>query len=615
MGYNFDTRLPILGDSIRQNGAPYATGLAYSSTSHSLFFTSGSGLYRNSGGAITTITSSLVQPGPLALDANDTAYIIDFDHVSSVTTAGVVHQLTPAGSINQIGGTQIGYPHIAYDSGDGNLYVTDPLAQKILRVSMAGQVTTVAGSCVGQIGYGTCFPSYGEGQGSGAYLNDPSGIAYDPANGLLYFADTNENEIWSLTTSGIAKIVAGYGLPGNADGNGRNSLLLAPTQIIYEPDSQSLLFMEYWTGGFRQLATLATTGSAQPAFVPNTQVFTIPTIDGNPGEATVAPDNSLWFTENAAKKIAHMSADGATINEYPIPSGTAFNGWDIIVLDANGNAWTGGIQGLPPAAGPMQDGLVRVDPAGNATFVGFPVGTNYGAGQVDGLTLGPNGNVWFSDHNTQNTGIGFVAPDLSVHRFIQSTAFNATPYYSIAFGSDGALWAMARGAFDRFDLQGNLLSSQALTNYLPLHFIENHDGNIWWTDAGTTTGFITPAGTITAFQEALGCSGCFTGTRGFTAGPDGAVWQAENNLTRVSRVDAAGTFSNFYLPAGSVGVNGVAARTDGKVWITAFDGNVFLLDIAAYRAFPLLAGLDSRRRPQARDISTRLIDKIKSFAP
>lgn len=64
---------------------------------------------------------------------------------------------------------------IAYDSGNGNLYVTDQGNSVIRQVTIAGVVTTAAGNS-------TCC-GFADGFSPTALFNDPAGIAYDVANG------------------------------------------------------------------------------------------------------------------------------------------------------------------------------------------------------------------------------------------------------------------------------------------------------------------------------------------------------------------------------------------------------------------------------------------------
>jgi sugar lactone lactonase YvrE len=94
---------------------------------------------------------------------------------------------------------------IAVDS-TGNLYIVDTRNQRIRKVTSAGIITTVAGN-------GTQGFSGDRGPATAAQLKNPYGVAVD-SEGSLYFADTFNNRIRKVLTSGIIITVAGNGTQG-----------------------------------------------------------------------------------------------------------------------------------------------------------------------------------------------------------------------------------------------------------------------------------------------------------------------------------------------------------------------------------------------------------------
>jgi virginiamycin B lyase len=95
------------------------------------------------------------------------------------------------------------------------------------------------------------------------------------------------------------------------------------------------------------------------------------------------------------------------------------------------------------------------------------------------------------------------------------------------------------------------------------------DGNIWFTDDGTTSaiGQITPSGTITEFSKGLGPG---SRPRGITTGPDGNLWFADQGTTpAIGRITPSGTITEFSagLNPGSAPVT-IASGADGDLWFT-----------------------------------------------
>src|ERR1700731_3351423 len=58
---------------------------------------------------------------------------------------------------------------------------------------------------------------------------------------------------------------------------------------------------------------------------------------------------------------------------------------------------------------------------------------------------------------------------------------------------------------------------------------------------------------------------------GITAGPDGALWFAEENISnKIGRITTAGVITEFSPPTANVS-GGIAAGPDGALWFTEFN--------------------------------------------
>jgi sugar lactone lactonase YvrE len=162
-------------------------------------------------------------PTGLAVDAKGNIYVADSGNnaIRKIAPDGVVSTLAGGGLGRAEGaGSSASFSSpsgVAVDSL-GNVYVADAGNNAIRKVTPAGIVSTLAGRA-GE-------PGDADGPaGSVARFNGPVGIAFD-GQGSLYVADANNNSIRKLTLDGEVVTVAGPGLGLAKQGEAASDLAL-----------------------------------------------------------------------------------------------------------------------------------------------------------------------------------------------------------------------------------------------------------------------------------------------------------------------------------------------------------------------------------------------------
>src|SRR5215471_8968352 len=137
-------------------------------------------------------------------------------------------------------------------------------------------------------------------------------------------------------------------------------------------------------------------------------------------------------------------------------------------------------------------GVAGAAPLGQITE--FSSGLNPGA-RVNGITPGPDGNLWFADRGTTRA-IGRSTPAGVITEFSSGLNPGSLPggagLGGITFGPDGNIWFTDTGAIKAI---GTIdLATHAISEFsaglnpgsLPVRLLPGLDGNIWFTDGGTT---------------------------------------------------------------------------------------------------------------------------------
>lgn len=110
-----------------------------------------------------------------------------------------------------------------------NIYIVDKDNDRIRLVSTSGIISTVAGSSTAEVYAGD------GGKATQASLNLPNGIAFDSA-GNMYIADTGNNVVRKVDTSGIISTVAGNSSSAYSgdEGPATSASLSSPTSVAFD---------------------------------------------------------------------------------------------------------------------------------------------------------------------------------------------------------------------------------------------------------------------------------------------------------------------------------------------------------------------------------------------
>jgi sugar lactone lactonase YvrE len=173
----------------------------------------------------------------LAVDTSGNLYIADAQlggqTIRKMTSDGVVTTLAgkagDPGEVDGAGGTaRFHSPSAVTADHDGNLYVADSFGETIRKVTPAGVVTTLAGLAFTE--------GDADGTGTDARFKDPTGIAFDNS-GNLYVADQLNHTIRRVTLNGNVTTIAGLAMSkGTNDGVGNAARFSSPRALTVGMD-------------------------------------------------------------------------------------------------------------------------------------------------------------------------------------------------------------------------------------------------------------------------------------------------------------------------------------------------------------------------------------------
>jgi streptogramin lyase len=434
-----------------------------------------------------------------------------------------------------------------------------------------------------------------DGTGSAVLFNVPFGVAVD-ASGNLYVADTRNNTIRKVTSSGVVTTLAGLaGSAGAADGSGQAARFKSPGGVavdgsnnVYVADSLNCTIRKVTpTGVVTTLAGLAGAAGSMDGTGPAARF-------NDPQSVAVDASGNLYVADSTNCAIRKITPAGVVTtlagkmgvsgsNDAATGSAARFNLPYGVAVDTNGNVYVADT--LNQTIRKISSGGAVTTLAGLAGGKGSSDGTNSAAlfDTPCGLTVDGSGNVYVAD--TVNDTIRQVSP--------------AGVVTTLA-GSAGTIGST------------NGTGREALF-YQPLGVAVDGNGNVYVADSyNSTIRKVTPGGVVTAVAGATAAQGSADGAGstaqfrdpyGVAVDINGTVYVSDLANNTIRQITAAGVVTTLAgTPNSTGGTNdgtgsaasfgepaGIAVDTNGNVYVAEY-ANHTIRKIAPGGVVTTLAG-------------------------
>ena len=161
----------------------------------------------------------------------------------------------------------------------------------------------------------------------------------------------------------------------------------------------------------------------------------------NPYRIGPGSNGKIWFSDVTFRQVGFIGADGAITAFRLIDSGDPNNEVRPLAITEgpDGNGWFT-ISVTDSSGSPLRTEIGRATPTGLITRFPTPTVdacTVFGRAPVCGITVGPDGNLWFTETRTKR--IGRITLSGQITEFLADGP-GGEFFYEITAGPDGNLW-------------------------------------------------------------------------------------------------------------------------------------------------------------------------------
>ena len=260
--------------------------------------------------AVITFGDPITQPTGIAIDSSDNLFVSSGVLIKKITSSGASSTFAGSTPGNTDGtGTAAAFSSISGMTVDssGNLYVADTGNNNIRKITSSGVVSTFAGSATA--GSGTSGST--NGTGTAATFNKPASLAFD-SSGNLFVSEFGNHMIRKITSAGVVTTFAGSTTNGSADGTGIAASFWNPIGIVID-SKDSIYVVDQHNNMVRKItsAGIVTTviGTTTSG---NTNGVGTSALLKNPNGIARDPSGNLYISDNGNNLIRKVTITTTT---------------------------------------------------------------------------------------------------------------------------------------------------------------------------------------------------------------------------------------------------------------------------------------------------------------